>query len=120
MFISVLILLDLGRPFSLPNHILHSPSKLYYGGLLRQTGITDSPYGYELYFRSDTTVMMSIPHNFTFDELQHKITQRIDCESRFVITHIDYLHPVRVIDKKLIHDTAEIKTDSDVAQMIKR
>ena len=63
---------------------------------------------------------MSIPHNFTFDELQHKKAQRIGCGGCFVITYIDYLRPVRVVDKKIIHDMAEIKTDSDIAQMIKR
>jgi len=27
---------------------------------------------------------------------------------------------MRIVNNKLIHDTTEIKTDSDVAQMIKR
>jgi len=63
---------------------------------------------------------MSIPHNFTFDELLQKITQRIYYGTRSIVTHIDYLRPMRVVNNKLIHDTAEIKTDSDVAQMIKR
>jgi len=102
------------------NPILRSPTKLYYGGLLRRANITNSLYGYGIYFRSNAIVTMSISHNFTFDELQHKITQIIGCGTHFVITHIDYLRPVRIVDKKLIHGMVEIETDNDVAQIIKR
>jgi len=51
------------------NLISRSPTKLYYGGLLRRANIIDSLYGYGVYFRSDATVTMSISHNFSFDEL---------------------------------------------------
>jgi len=39
---------------TVPNRIPHSPAKLYYGGPLRRAYIIDSPYGYGLYFRSNT------------------------------------------------------------------
>jgi len=58
---------------TIPNPTPCSPTKLYYGGPLRRADITDSPYGYGLYFKSNTTVTMSIPHNFTFDDLLQKI-----------------------------------------------
>jgi len=52
--------------------------------------------------------------------MDYTLDHTLHCGTCFVITHIDYLRPMRVADKKLIHDTTEIKTDSDVAQMIKR
>jgi len=45
---------------------------------------------------------------------------RIHCRNHSIVTHIDYLCLVRVDNNKLIHDTVEIKTDDDVAQIIKR
>lgn len=46
-----------------PNCIPCSPAILYYGGISKWVGITNSPYGYGLYFRSDIVVTMSILHN---------------------------------------------------------
>jgi len=105
---------------TIPNPILHSPAKLYYGGPLRLIGTTDSPYGYGLYFRSNTTVTMSIPHNFTYDDLLEKIMQKTHCGTRFVITHTIYLRLTKIVNNKLIHNMTQIKTDTDVTQMIKQ
>jgi len=62
--------------------------------------------------------MMSIPHNFTFDDLLQKIMQKTHRGTRFLITHIIYLRPMKIVNNRLIHDTTQIKTDTDVAQMI--
>ena len=105
---------------TISNPIPHSPANLYYGGPLRRASITDSPYGYGLYFRSNITVTMSIPHNFTFGDLLQKIMQKTHCGTRFVITHIIYHRPMKIVNNKLIHDTTQIKIDTDVAQMLKR
>jgi len=63
---------------------------------------------------------MSIPPSFTFHDLLQKIMQKTHCGTRFVITYIIYLHPMKIINDKLIHDIAQIKTDTNVAQMINR
>ena len=105
---------------TIPNPTPCSPTKLYYGGPLRRADITDSPYGYGLYFKSNTTVTMSIPHNFTFDDLLQKIMQKTHCGTRLLITHIIYLRPMKIFNNRLIHDTTQIKTDTDVEQMINR
>jgi len=81
---------------------------------MKRTGIANSPYGYGLYFRSDTTVTMSILHNFTLNKFLQKINQRIHCVDCFIVIVIDYFHPVRVVNIKLIHYTVGIKSDNDI------
>ena len=54
--------------------------------------------------------LFRIPENCTLNIFTQKV----------LITHIIYLRPMKIVNNRLIHDMAQIKTDIDVAQMINR
>jgi len=44
----------------------------------------------------------------------------MECVDRRIVKEIDYHRPTTRRNKRLVHDTAEIKCDFDVSQMISR
>jgi len=87
---------------------------------LRGAGITESPSGFGLEFGSDATKTFSIRHDCTYNELLQTVTQLVECGDHKVVKQIDYRRPTTIRNKQLFHDTAEIKCDFDVSQMISR
>jgi len=61
---------------------------------------------------------MLIPHNCSFNQLFHNISEILACGDRKQVTEIDYRRPARVVNRKLVHDTVQIQNDADVQQMI--
>jgi len=72
------------------NLIQRSTLILYFGRLLKRATIMECPYGFGLIFRSDVFVVMSIHHNFTFNDLLKKITQGFGCGDHKKVTEISY------------------------------
>ena len=117
----ILSLLTTNTPSSSSsNFVPTSPTILYYGGPLRGAGITESPSGFGLEFGSDATKTFSIRHDCTYNELLQTITQLVECGDRRVVKQIGYRRPTIIRNRRLVHDTAEIKCDFDVSQMISR
>jgi len=117
----ILSLLTTNTPSSSSSNSLPtSPTILYYGGPLRGAGIKESRSGFGFEFRSDATKTFSIRHDCTYNELLQTVTQLVECGDRRVVKQIDYRRPSTIHNRRLFHDTAEIKCDFDVSQMINR
>lgn len=95
--------------------IPRSPTIIYFDDPLKGAGIIESQCGYELEFRSNSLVDISIKHNCTFNQLMQKISKIIDHK---MITHIGYRRLIKVRNNHLLHNTVEIKCNNDIAQMI--
>ena len=89
----ILSLLTTNTPSSSSNSVSTSPTIIYYGGPLRVTNITESPYGFGLQFGLDATKTFSIKHDCTYNELLQTITELVKCGDRGIIKEIDYRHP---------------------------
>jgi len=102
------------------NSVPTSPTIIYYGGPLSGAGITESPSGFSLEFSLDATKTFSIRHDCTYNEFLQTITQLVECGDHRIVKQIDYHRPTTIRNRRLVHDTAEIKCDFDVSQMISR
>jgi len=116
----VLSLLTTNTPSLSSNFVSTSPTIIYYGGPLRGAGITESPFGFSLEFSSDATKTFFVRHDCTYNELLQTITQLVECGDCKIVKEIDYRRPTTIRNMRLVHDTAEIKCDFDVSQMINR
>jgi len=92
---------------------------IYYGGVMQQATIIESPNGYCLTYTCLKPKRMSIPHNCSFNQLFHNISKILACGDRKQVAEINYHRPARVRNKKLVHDTVQIQNDADVQQLIK-
>jgi len=63
---------------------------------------------------------MSTPHDCSFNQLFHNISQILTCGDRKQVKEINYRRPIRVVNRKLVHDTVQIQNDVDVQQMSNR
>ena len=116
----ILSLLTTNTPSSSSNSIPSSPTIIYYGRPLRGAGIIESPSGFGLEFSSDATKTFSIRHDCTYNELLQTLTQLVECGDYRIVKETDYRRLTTIRNRRLVHDTAEIKCDFDVSQMINR
>jgi len=87
---------------------------------LRGARIIENNYGFDLEFNSDAWKIFSMRHDCTFNQLLETIKKLMECGDRRIAKQIDYRCPVTIRNIRLVHDTAEIKCDYDVSQMINR
>jgi len=78
---------------------------IYYGRVMQRATIIESPNGYDLTYTCLNPKRMSIPHNCSFNQLFHNISEILTCGDRKTVTKINYHRPTRVRNQKLVHDT---------------
>jgi len=116
----ILCLLNTLIAITIQDSITSTEAIIYCGGPIQRATIIESRNGYGLTYKCVNPNRMSIPNNCSFNKLFHNILEILQYGDRKQVREINYYHPFRVVNKKLVHEIVQIQNHVDVQQMINR